>query len=87
MLINSLPLWQIHVPNSTGMLIFSEQGCGKYILIDSTQRYNLAGEGCRKGYNGELVRIDSASQQNYIQNWLNTLRRCLSKHIGFIMGI
>ena len=43
-----------------------EQGCGKYLLIDSTQRYNLAGEGCRNGYNGELVRIDSLSQQNYI---------------------
>ena len=69
------------------MLIFSEQGCGKYILIDSTARYNLAGEGCRKGYNGELVRIDSLSQQNYIQNWLNTLRRCFSKHIVLIMGI
>ena len=69
------------------MLIFSEQGCGKYILIDSTARYNLAGEGCRKGYNGELVRIDSLSQQKYIQNWLNTLRRCFSKHIVFIMSI
>lgn len=56
--------------------LFVESGCGEYILVDYTAHFNLAGEGCRKGFSGELVRIDSNSQQKFIQNWLNTLRMC-----------